>query len=108
MFHIIQKNLRILRFLRIQRHQTHTNALFWSCISFNNSNQLGNTIPILNKTYKSNLNFEFYSNISNDKSRVSSPMEYEHIAEETLQSLSERFEELFENSDLTDWDVTYS
>ncbi|PRD27176.1 UNVERIFIED_CONTAM: Frataxin [Trichonephila clavipes] len=110
MLHIIQKNLRILRFLRIQRHQTRTNVLFWSCISFNNSNlnQLDNTIPILNKTYRSNLNLEFYSNISNDKSRVSSPMEYEHIAEETLQSLSERFEELLENSDLIDWDVTYS
>lgn len=109
MSRVIQKSFGVFNFLRRQRSQTHANAMFWSFLgknvsSLNNSNK---SILELNKKYK-NLSLEFYSNFSNDKSRVPTSMNYEHVAEETLQSLCECFEELLENSDLTDWDVTYS
>ncbi|KAF8791909.1 Frataxin like protein [Argiope bruennichi] len=39
---------------------------------------------------------------------ISSSVEYEQVSEETLQSLGDRFEEILEDSDLIDWDVTYS
>ncbi|GBN61583.1 Frataxin, mitochondrial [Araneus ventricosus] len=69
-------------------------------------------ISVLNKN-RIQHTFEFsYCKTRSDNSRslksISSPAEYEQVAEETLQSLSDRFEEVLEDSNLIDWDVTYS
>ncbi|CAL1279082.1 unnamed protein product [Larinioides sclopetarius] len=114
MFRFFPRNFCMVSFFKIQKYKSPMNVLLFIHAESNYSNLICQSKPIsvpIKNGIQHTFAFSFYetrSNNSRSLKSISSPAEYEQVAEETLQSLSDQFEEVLEDSDLIDWDVTYS
>ncbi|XP_055940224.1 frataxin, mitochondrial-like [Argiope bruennichi] len=114
MFRILPKSSCMFNFFKIHKYRASINILLFMRAKSNYSNLMCQSkyISVLNKK-RIQCTFAFsycktrQGNLGSLKS-ISSSVEYEQVSEETLQSLGDRFEEILEDSDLIDWDVTYS
>ncbi|GIX88007.1 frataxin homolog, mitochondrial [Caerostris extrusa] len=91
------------------------NALLWVHAQSNVANliQCDKSAFVFNRKHKIYYNNKFcYSKTSGEDLKsletISSQIEYDQIAEETLQSIGDHVEEILASSDLQDWDVTYN